>query len=33
MTCRDWLQANGYKDVALLIDNAIAKMAARGSRQ
>lgn|SRR5208337_45587 len=33
MTCRDWLQANGYKDVALLVDNAIAKMAARGSRE
>jgi hypothetical protein len=33
MTCRDWLLANGYKDVALLIDNAIAKMEARGSKQ
>jgi hypothetical protein len=33
MTCRDWLLANHYKDVALLIDNAIAKMEARGSKQ
>lgn len=33
MTCRDWLLANHYKDVALLVDNAIAKMEARGSKQ
>src|ERR1039458_1299602 len=33
MTCRDWLLTNGYKDVALLIDNAITKMEARGSKQ
>ncbi len=33
MTCRDWLGANGYEDVVDLIDQAIAKMAARGSKQ
>ena len=33
MTCRDWLRANGYEDVADLIDRAMAKMAARGSKQ
>ena len=33
MTCRDWLRANRYEDVAELIDRAMAKMAARGSRQ
>ena len=33
MTCRDWLLATRYKDVAALIDNAIAKMEARGSKQ
>ena len=33
MTCRDWLRANGYEDVADLIDQAMAKMAARGSKQ
>jgi hypothetical protein len=33
MTCRDWLNNNGYKDVVELIDNAIAKMAIRGSKQ
>jgi len=31
MTCKDWLRANGYEDVVDLIDQAIAKMAARGS--
>lgn len=33
MTCRDWLRANGYGDVVDLIDQAMAKMAARGSKQ
>jgi hypothetical protein len=33
MICRDWLRANGYEDIAALIDKAIAKMASRGSRQ
>jgi hypothetical protein len=33
MTCRDWLRANGYEDVVGLIDQAMAKMAARGSKQ
>ena len=33
MTCRDWLRANGYEDVVDLIDQAITKMAARGSKQ
>jgi len=33
MTARDWLRANGYEDVVELIDKAIAKMAARGSKQ
>lgn len=33
MTCRDWLRGNGYDDVVALIDQAIAKMAARSSRQ
>ena len=33
MTCRDWLRANGYEDVVDLIDQAIARMAARGSKQ
>jgi hypothetical protein len=33
MTCRDWLQANGYKDLALLIEKAMEKIAARGSKQ
>ena len=33
MTCRDWLRTNGYEDVVELIDQAIARMAARGSRQ
>jgi hypothetical protein len=33
MTCRDWLRANGYEDVVELIDQAIAKMAVRGSKQ
>jgi hypothetical protein len=33
MTCRDWLKNSGYEDVARLIDEAIARMAARGSKQ
>ena len=33
MTCRDWLQENGYEDVLGLIDQALANMAARGSKQ
>ena len=33
MTCRDWLRRNGYEDVADLIDQAMAKMTARGSKQ
>jgi len=33
MTCRDWLTNNSYEDVAALIDQAIAQMKARGSKQ
>ncbi len=33
MTCRKWLSDNGYKDVVNLIDEAMVKMAARGSKQ
>jgi hypothetical protein len=33
MTCRDWLRANGYEDVVDLIDQAMAKMAGRRSKQ
>jgi hypothetical protein len=33
MTCRDWLSTNGYEDVVALIDQAMARMAARDSRQ
>ena len=33
MTCRDWLRTNGYEDVVELIDQAMAKMAARHSKQ
>jgi hypothetical protein len=33
MTCREWLRINGYDDVVQLIDNAIAKLAIRGSKQ
>ncbi len=33
MTCRDWLLTNGYEDIVELIDQAMAKMAARGSKQ
>jgi len=33
MTCREWLRDNGYEDVVATIDEAMAKMAARGSKQ
>ena len=33
MTCRDWLRSNDYDDVVELIDRAMAKMVARGSKQ
>lgn len=33
MTCRNWLRANGYEDIADLIDQAMLKMEARGSKQ
>ena len=33
MTCRKWLSENGYEDVGILIDEAMAKMAGRGSKQ
>ncbi len=33
MTCRDWLRSNDYDDVVGLIDRAMSKMAARGSKQ
>jgi len=33
MTCRDWLRSNDYDDVVGLIDQAMAKMVARGSKQ
>ena len=33
MTCREWLRVNGYQDVVELIDQATARMAARGSKQ
>jgi len=33
VTCKDWLKANRYEDVAALIELAEAKMAARGSKQ
>ena len=33
MTCRQWLCENDYEDVADLIDQAMAKMTARGSKQ
>jgi hypothetical protein len=33
MTCRDWLRANGYEDVAELIDKTTRRMVARGSKQ
>ena len=33
MTCRDWLRDNNYQDILALVDEAMAKMAARGSKQ
>jgi hypothetical protein len=33
MICRDWLRGNGYEDVVGLIDQAMKKMADRGSKQ
>lgn len=33
MTCREWLSQNNYEDALRLIDEAMAKMAARGSKQ
>jgi hypothetical protein len=33
MTARDWLRDNGYEDVAALIDEVMAEMKARGSKQ
>jgi len=33
MTCHEWLSNNGYEEVAALIDEAMAKMGARGSKQ
>ena len=33
MTCRKWLSENGYEDMVALIDEAMVKMTARGSKQ
>lgn len=33
MTCREWLRANNYEDVAVLIDQVMAKISIRGSKQ
>lgn len=33
MTARDWLNQNGYEDVADLIDEMMAEIKARGSRE
>ena len=33
MTCREWLKQNNYADVVSLIDQAMAKIAGRGSKQ
>jgi hypothetical protein len=33
MTARDWLRENGYEDVAGLIDEVIAELESRGSKQ
>lgn len=33
MTCREWLNQNNYADVVSLIDQAMAKIAGRGSKQ
>jgi hypothetical protein len=33
MTTRDWLRQNGYEDVRELIDEVIAELAAKGSKE
>jgi len=33
ITCRNWLNANSYEDIAALMDQAEERMAARGSKQ
>jgi hypothetical protein len=33
MTCRDWLSHNGYEEVAALIDQAMTKIRAKGTKQ
>jgi hypothetical protein len=33
MTCRQWLRENNYEDVVALIDEAMAKISDRGSKQ
>lgn len=33
MTCRDWLRQNGYEDVVALIDEAMTKIAVKGTKQ
>jgi hypothetical protein len=33
MTARDWLFQNGYEDVAALIDEVLAELKAKGSRE
>jgi len=33
MTTRDWLRQNGYEDVVELIDEVLAELAARGSKE
>lgn len=32
MTCRQWLAANGYEDIAALIDQAITRIEAKGKK-
>jgi hypothetical protein len=33
MTARDWLETNGYQDIVALIDEVMAELRARGSKQ
>ena len=33
MTARNWLRANGYEDIASLIDEVMTELEARGSKQ
>lgn len=33
MTARDWLRQNGYEEVASLIDEVVAELKAKGSRE